>query len=556
MSKRRCGTCRFYQEAGLAGSGWCHHPQRKTTSDIMIMVRRNELACRDEWSHDLWASISSDSPGSPSRANTGPAGGLVDRFPIRRVGPATAGEIAAVVQAGAAADDGGPRDAVHQDVVVGEPRVMPETDRGWRPSSDDGAASREVDNRVAIIKAREEYRERMKSGLARSAELPPVSPPPIEESSGIVPALAGESDRTSGPTVDAGIREQTTRTAAEGASRVELPLRRPSGDSPSDNRFESVPKRLAGFRLPRRRAERATLDPAGAGEHGPRTGVDGDSHPLMAPVEPTWFEASGRGESVPDTGEGLARAGAAPGAIGSGRRTEHSALVPERSLPSARAFPERTRSWAPSSRDGGEVGGDTTPETSLRGSLVSAQGEQARPAETGPRDEADAGNQHGTGPAGEAPEVATSDAELEYGPIDDPRESKTGQLPPVGAPERWQDASDLVDGGDLIDVTIRIAPHLPRLCRTCRDFRPAETGERGWCANEWAFSHRRMVDPNESPPCETTLGCWWLPADQVWLEKADVSGHGDSTPLLDALIGTRRTVEPHAGGSERQRRQS
>src|SRR5689334_1831675 len=65
MARQRCETCRFFQAAGLAGSGWCHHPQRKTTSDLLIMVRKNELACRDSWSHSLWeaGSYEDDHPG-------------------------------------------------------------------------------------------------------------------------------------------------------------------------------------------------------------------------------------------------------------------------------------------------------------------------------------------------------------------------------------------------------------------------------------------------------------------------------------------------------------
>ena len=91
MGKRRCGTCRFFQEAGLAGSGWCHHPQRKTTSDLMIMVRRNELACRDEWSHDLWTPVSvGDSDTADNHS--------LDPYQARPVVPATQREIAAVTR--------------------------------------------------------------------------------------------------------------------------------------------------------------------------------------------------------------------------------------------------------------------------------------------------------------------------------------------------------------------------------------------------------------------------------------------------------------------------
>ncbi|MDP9363315.1 MAG: hypothetical protein M3Q10_03625, partial [Chloroflexota bacterium] len=78
MSKRKCGSCRFFQDSQLAASGWCHHPQRRTTSDIMIMVRRNELACRDQWSHDLWEDRGARAP-SPAAASP------LAPFPVRRM---------------------------------------------------------------------------------------------------------------------------------------------------------------------------------------------------------------------------------------------------------------------------------------------------------------------------------------------------------------------------------------------------------------------------------------------------------------------------------------
>jgi hypothetical protein len=76
---------------------------------------------------------------------------------------------------------------------------------------------------------------------------------------------------------------------------------------------------------------------------------------------------------------------------------------------------------------------------------------------------------------------------------------------------------------------------LPRICRTCRDFRPSTDGQRGWCANSWAFTHRRLVVEDDPAPCRSAIGDWWLPVDDVWLVAADVSSHGRATPLLDRL---------------------
>jgi hypothetical protein len=78
---------------------------------------------------------------------------------------------------------------------------------------------------------------------------------------------------------------------------------------------------------------------------------------------------------------------------------------------------------------------------------------------------------------------------------------------------------------------------IPRCCRTCRDFRPAEAGGGGgWCTNRWAFRHRRMVDVDQLT-CETTIGDWWLPTDDAWQDDFDVGRHALATPLMDKWFG-------------------
>ncbi|MGA7672891.1 MAG: hypothetical protein WBW04_20915 [Nitrolancea sp.] len=72
-------------------------------------------------------------------------------------------------------------------------------------------------------------------------------------------------------------------------------------------------------------------------------------------------------------------------------------------------------------------------------------------------------------------------------------------------------------------------------CATCRDFRPAEGGERGWCNNQYAFDHRQMVDRNDLA-CRGSIGSWWIASDDWWLQKADISHHGRPTPVVDDLL--------------------
>lgn len=53
-SKRQCSKCQFFQVAQLPGNGWCTHPKRQVASDVKILVREKELACRNSWGDDLW----------------------------------------------------------------------------------------------------------------------------------------------------------------------------------------------------------------------------------------------------------------------------------------------------------------------------------------------------------------------------------------------------------------------------------------------------------------------------------------------------------------------
>jgi hypothetical protein len=103
-------------------------------------------------------------------------------------------------------------------------------------------------------------------------------------------------------------------------------------------------------------------------------------------------------------------------------------------------------------------------------------------------------------------------------------------------------------------VSSRLWSGIPICCQTCRDFRPAGDGSRGWCNNKWAFKHRRMVDAYQTP-CETTIGHWWLPADDAWQGDLDVTALGQPTPLMDKYFG-----RPGTGGDdrleERRRRRS
>lgn len=136
VAKVRCGSCRFFEDAGIAGSGWCHHPQKQSASNLKIMVRKNELACRDEWSRSLFEP-GRYVPEDPTQPTASP---LPD----------------ALVSPGIPSQPG-------VDVLLGEARLANEAVPPWRTSPPSGIATRTSDNRVAIQRARESYRERSRA---------------------------------------------------------------------------------------------------------------------------------------------------------------------------------------------------------------------------------------------------------------------------------------------------------------------------------------------------------------------------------------------------------
>jgi hypothetical protein len=92
-------------------------------------------------------------------------------------------------------------------------------------------------------------------------------------------------------------------------------------------------------------------------------------------------------------------------------------------------------------------------------------------------------------------------------------------------------------------------------CRNCRDYIPKDGGWRGWCSNPYAFEKRRLVD-GDSIACQSTLGTWWSPSDDWWLERADIAHHSAPTPLVDNLIREIRIRQLESEGSTDTRNRS
>ncbi|MER3436331.1 MAG: hypothetical protein C4346_01150 [Chloroflexota bacterium] len=445
----------------------------------MIIVRRGELACRNGWSQDLWT------PKTEADGDTD----VVLHQPVvaaQPLPPVSAEEIRSVINAQRFQQNSDPP-SQPVDVVVGEaPVIEPPEPR---------QSLLHHDTRSAILKAREQYRERLRSQARQTGIFSPVVP---HQSKGEVNSRPHES-----PTAQAaGARSSeradpgaTTRARTDGAGVVppvridELPRPYPTMTTfPEDEeRFSTVPKPEDGIELPRRPAQerpkvlrtsdvesdeahlpvsRAGIEPARAGQAAPKeagTPIGGRASPLAPPL---WRHA---------------------------RRVERFRAA----------------------RDG-----ESGAPADFESSQIQVEPTKSDPAGTPP----------------------LQMNEMEY--REAPRERSGERVDPV-----YEDVGE----SELPDLLPRVAPELPRICRTCRDFRPTEGGERGWCTNPWAFSHRRMVDADELP-CLTSIGCWWLPNDDIWLEKADISAHGQPTPLVDQWLGSRSGTNAGAQVANQRRR--
>lgn len=545
VSKRRCGTCSFYQEAGLAGSGWCHHPQRKTTSDLLIMVRRNELACRDQWERDLWEEAARNADGEVA----GVAGG----HPVGPVQPATAREIVAVIQAetGAGASvraeppGSGPPPAL-EDVVLSETGgVLPSNGAraampappAWSWQEEAAApAVRESDTRAAIKKAREAYRDRNRRVARGDVDDYPdgSAEPPVLDGGGA--AKAGNRDRAddelpAGGETGGRVGRRAALSFVDARDREEAISAEAMADAPGaalveEMRREETPQ--AGV-LGQGSEEADDSSGSGLGETWPPASPEDDGRDAVA--QGGW----GRGALDPDRRVGLVR--------------ERARLVAERPLLSAPHSLEREAGrGGPRPWRFGRPERVESPEVALAPGEGHEERDVAHPWAEFDADDGDSAPAHGR------------DREEDLAFIEQSEEREADSRPPIfeveddAGPEPAEEPiltiqSGVVELGGAADPRIWTG-RLPQICRTCRDYRPAEGGERGWCANQWAFSHRRMVAAEDERPCESSLGSWWLPVDEVWAGGVDIAAHGQPTPLLDAFLPHHRD-EPR-----RERRRS
>lgn len=481
MTRRVCETCRHFQAAGFDSMGWCTHPRRRLGSDVRILARALELQCRDDWSRDLWQSAESTPGVNPGDLPAGP------------VSPATHDELRFIaLTANRQRPDGPPADpaAGGEDVVVGEVTSL-------FPGSD--ASSREERLRESLRRAHEALRARKRESRVTISPLngsDDPAPTELTMQSGVEPRTA--SQIADGEVVVNNQDGSRPRPIIGEVSPVELgemgrPFPKLTSFPDDDARFSSIPEAVDGFDLPLavKRDPKPTVRRAGFDDVDRELGawpVAADSTPLAEPaVRVSWQPAVERSPEQRPNRDAFERG---------------VSIQPTRRVPEPRVF-------MPDLPD------------------IDDTFEQHEPAPERPRRvrERDVATRRERLPRASEPAGAVVDQRPVDDEIVDERvtagyvaDHASGNLETLAEPETWA--------------------RTPRMCRTCRDFRPAENGERGWCTNKWAFNHRRMVDAGELP-CETTIGGWWLPHDDLWLSAIDVSAHSQPTPLLDHWLAQR-----------------
>ena len=651
LATHRCGTCFFFQEAGFAGNVWCLHADRAKSADVRTLVRRNELACRNNWGQSLWTD-------PKAAAETGAARKLITAQAER---PATEGEIGFMVnprdgQAEPRAradrtvrpnDD----DLAGEDVVVGQITVMPPGMTGRRRLVDQvpvelpprevfraGVPSEEV---VDTAAPSEPLLPRPGRAISTPLDREPVNHGLIgRDRNRLQPVLPGSSDRAG---QDARQLSDDRRELADPMSRDDQSPRRrdrvaptpqrvsrqnqnearvPMAESPSDRSTSPRPVLAPTEESPRGidgrseialdRPERTRPAPIpgpvpsrelrGERPHEPRPVLPtspqqlpdqrsvqpdesvegrGPSRPMSSPildesgtlsVGPPARSQPARRPALPDlsddffTAEVLTPAPSGSGVSdespGSVRREQRSARGPMSDPNQAPGVPEhrsgRTRPAVP--RLGSQPNRQPAAERPIatvaeanRSDWVTPTARPVPPPRIATAPRPDTGWAAPRSGAGEPIHVGTqrpvmaTDASVHH---DDDRVPARIEPPTLLRPQP-ADFGEYGGWFDLQSVEPRLAPDLPRACETCRDFRPSENGERGWCANRDAFTLRTVVNATDLP-CISSFGCWWVPFDDSWLSEAGIRSHRNPTPLLDQTIGPEENLPPAA----RQRRHS
>lgn len=456
MVKRKCGTCRFFQDQGLASSGWCRHPERCDIQD-MVLVRKAELACRNGWDQDLWEPAAASD--APARMDDDSHLQIPDPSPPGRRAPARALVPAVLPPAPRASESG----ELYTDKLTSI-RVS------LTPSPPHGDARRQS--------AGHDHVRPVQDGMT-----PEESRMAVREARRVrEEARKAETRQT---------REAIVRAAGElldGPPNVRAPAVR-RDPVPAPLKTQTAPSRApAGPSAPRVPSSQGSPSNTVRGQVGPPS-VDFPAKPPAFASPPSSADKSNRNSD------------------------DHSVTLPK-------AMQGR------GSRE--SHGTEPLPDLGLRSRNTAGE---VRP---------NAGDLHGQDRT-RARRGAQTPSSVAHGMPRDARQRDGVHIPD----SRTQASRQHVSIGVSVPIAmdrdpIDLSPMLTtstRCCENCRDFKRVGDGNSGWCTNPYAFAERRMVLANELA-CRSSIGVWWLPHDDLWLERADITHHGRPTPNLDEELRT------------------
>lgn len=547
MTHRKCITCRHFADAGFAGSGWCRHPERQR--DALVMVRKNELGCNQGWKKDFWEPLAEASELSSQPAQPG--------FGVA----VTSAELAATAMRVSPLHDHEDSDASggqsREDIVVGQQPIM----RGFNrrrsdlPPLDDRGVPLSRDPGEAIRRAHEAFRETV-GHRPRREVLSAQTTSELDTENALAkqtrPRAGSDYDghETSSAEVGTPVTE-TARRATESSPSDENPAITPASTGTDDpveledalaspssrpSRWNAIPARTGDTSADHASTAAAPAEAAESPEEHPELMPETKVESLFTPQPPARPL-----RAQPDS---LARHRWPP------RNADDAGLFPPRH--GAERTADRPSTASASLTDQGSTSRDVTAlvdpnrrewQERWKANALLVRGDTGEGLENGPRGEL---CQDADGPlfshrVPSSPAVGGQAVDHEETAAEPDANSEAMNVP---AARRLPASGSRPSADDMPHVNAAPPPSrideshsdVPRVCMTCRDFRPAESGERGWCTNDWAFSHRTMVAAH-SRPCQTTIGSWWLPHEAIWLETVNVQNHGLPTPLLDAYLG-------------------
>lgn len=494
MTNRNCGSCRHFKSIDGASAGHCTNPLVVSHQGGLVMYRAAEIGCRRGWKQDLWESIAGQTDSADVQGDRMAAEADLSRA------------LAWVNQA--------PSEPIELEPI--------EPGGSRQPLSDDDLLNplRAPNAREAMRRAREQRKRELNAETRRE---PSGRPSFTGGEDSVIDERPVPLERTWQPIMPP-VSAEEVRKHVDEARRGERGFERPMNISFRDDedRFTTVPQ------PPAEGGADTSREPYAEAMYVPETGWGDDR---LLDQEETFDQ---------------------PPVAASSEQPAEDAYADWPETDETEAWNETTwpeqAPWA-----GDDVLLDPIPQPrprrrGLLGSLLhrreaAARGELRREDDLRIWEEqqrqAEAWPESAPWPEDE-PASNTERMYADSAYLDEVRDetiptrgADISALPPFPYDTDEEGGEDylLADStfGEREDDDLGLA-RVPRICETCRYLRPGANGPT--CGAVYAQTYRRIIDLQRLS-CASSIGAWWLPSDEYWESRVDISHHGDPTPLLD-----------------------